>query len=144
MFTHQNYAIYVLDDYAVHLMYEMRQVLWKRGYIIIGGGIAGFVQVNDTHLHRVYYCVHYCFKSFKGNPGKVPLPGRNEMMKLLNDAKKDVKTDESSAFKSLWVTNAFNGPEDYLVSDKIFDLVAESMRSFRSDMIQISPPNTIK
>ena len=54
MFSHQNFAIYVLDDYAVHLMPEVRQALWKRGYIlvVIGGGITGLVQVNDTHLHR--------------------------------------------------------------------------------------------
>jgi len=53
MFSHQNFAIYVLDDYAVHLMPEVRQALWKRGYILVvtGGGITGFVQVNDTHLH---------------------------------------------------------------------------------------------
>ena len=27
----------------------------------------------------------------KNKPGKLPLPDRNEMMKLLNDAKKDLK-----------------------------------------------------
>ena len=41
MFTEQYFAIYVLDDYSVHLMPEVRQVLFKKGYIlvIIGGGI---------------------------------------------------------------------------------------------------------
>ena len=36
-------------------MRMMRQALWERGYIlvIISGGITGFVQLNDTHLHRV-------------------------------------------------------------------------------------------
>ena len=52
--SHANFAIYVLDDYAVHLMPEVRQAFWNRGYIlvIIGGGITGFVQVIDTHLHK--------------------------------------------------------------------------------------------
>ena len=66
------------------------------------------------------------------------------MMRLLNNAKKDVKIDESLACASVWVTNTLVGSEDYLVSDKIFSLVGETMRSFRSDLIQKSPPNTIK
>ena len=35
----------MLDDYAVHLMAEVRQALWNRGYIlvIIGEGITGFL-----------------------------------------------------------------------------------------------------
>ena len=54
IFSHANFAIDVLDDYAVHLMPEVRQALWRRGSIlvIIVGGITGFVQVNDTHLHK--------------------------------------------------------------------------------------------
>ena len=42
----------MLDDYSV--MPEVRQTLWNLGYIlvIIGGGITGFVEVNDTHLHK--------------------------------------------------------------------------------------------
>ena len=54
IFSPANAAIYVLDDHAVHLMPEVREALWKRGYVlvVIGGGITGFVQVNDTHLHR--------------------------------------------------------------------------------------------
>ena len=44
----------MLNDYAVHQMLEERQALWNREYIlvIIGGGITGFVQVNDIHLHK--------------------------------------------------------------------------------------------
>ena len=36
-------------------MRVMRQALWERGYIlvIVGGEIKGFVQLNNTHLHRV-------------------------------------------------------------------------------------------
>lgn len=53
-FTQKDYAIYVLDDYAVHLMPEVRKALFQRGYILVimGGGITGFLQANDTHLHR--------------------------------------------------------------------------------------------
>ena len=54
MFTRQSSAIYVLDDYSVHLMLEGRQALLKKGYIlvIIGGGITGDIQINDTNCHR--------------------------------------------------------------------------------------------
>ena len=49
----KGFAIYVLDDYAVHLMPEVKEAFLKRGYIlvVIGGGITGDIQINDTHLH---------------------------------------------------------------------------------------------
>ena len=53
------YAIYVLDDYAVHLMKEVRDELLKRGYIlvIIGGGITGDIQVSINLFVKIdwYY-----------------------------------------------------------------------------------------
>ena len=54
IFSRANFAFYVLDDYAVFLMPEIRQALWNWGYIlvIISWGITGFVQVNDTHLPK--------------------------------------------------------------------------------------------
>ena len=41
--TGEGFAIYVLDDYAVHLMPEIKEALLKRGYIlvVIGGGVTG-------------------------------------------------------------------------------------------------------
>ena len=35
-------------------MPELRKLLWERGYvlIIIGGGITGYIQENDTDVHR--------------------------------------------------------------------------------------------
>lgn len=52
-FMKKEYVIYVLDDYAVHLMPEIRKALLDRGYIlvIIGGGVTGDIQINDTNLH---------------------------------------------------------------------------------------------
>ena len=45
----QNFALYVLDDYTVHCMPEVRQALLKRGYflVVIGGGITGDCQVMN-------------------------------------------------------------------------------------------------
>ena len=58
--SHANFAIYVLHDYAVHLMSEVR---------------------------------------------------------LLVISNKYVKIDVKPVSKSVWVTNAFDGSQDYLVSD---------------------------
>ena len=66
------------------------------------------------------------------------------MMRLLINSNKDVKIDVKSAFKSVWVANALEGSEDYLVSDKIFGLVGKSMTSFRTEMIAKPPPKTVK
>ena len=54
MFTEQSFAIYVLGDFSIHLMPEVRQALLKKGYvfIIIGGGITGDIQINVTNCHR--------------------------------------------------------------------------------------------
>ena len=54
-FTRKDFAIYVLDDNAVRLMPEVRKLPWECGYVfmIIGGGITGYIQENDTHAHRV-------------------------------------------------------------------------------------------
>ena len=54
LFTEKGFAISVLDDYAVHLMPKIRQALFKKGYflVVIGGGITGDIQINDTHCHR--------------------------------------------------------------------------------------------
>ena len=52
-FTMKNFGIYVLDDYSVHLMPEVKAALFKRGYILvrIGGGVTGDIQINDTDIH---------------------------------------------------------------------------------------------
>ena len=65
----KDYAIYVLDDYAVHLMPEVREALRKRGYIlvVIGGGVTGDIQINNTHFHRplkvFFHCLAYSLDS---------------------------------------------------------------------------------
>ena len=47
MFTPKNYAIYVLDDYSVYLLPEVKEALLKGGYVYvgIGGGITGNIQL---------------------------------------------------------------------------------------------------
>ena len=67
IFTAKNYCIYVLDDYAVHLMPEVRKAFFDRGYIlvIIGGGITGHIQVLN------YKSYSFCTKTWTKNYGCV-------------------------------------------------------------------------
>ena len=53
-FTQKDFAIYVLDDYAVHITQEIRKACCQRGYVLVvmAGGISDFIKANGTHLHR--------------------------------------------------------------------------------------------
>ena len=52
MFTEQSFAIYVLDDYSVHLIPKVRQTFFKKGYalVIIGVDITGDIQINEKNI----------------------------------------------------------------------------------------------
>ena len=138
MFTKQSFAIYVLDDYSVHLMLEGRKALFKKGYIlvIIGGGITGNIQINGTNCHRDLK-KHYrdlemklMREQLEKDPIKIPSPSRNEMMPMLLQAWKTLEIDTKREFKSLLVTNGSDG-SDYFLSDKLFTLIRDEMVDFR-------------
>ena len=92
MFTGKSYAIYVLGDYSVHLMPEVRQALFKKGYVLvaIGGGITGDIQINDTSSHhnlkkhyREFEMNLMLLEQLNNDPNKIPSPSRDEMMLML-------------------------------------------------------------
>ena len=58
---------------------------------------------------------------------------------MLNDAQKSVDIDVSKGFKSLFVTNKFDGSEDFMVSDAVLDLVGEAMVEFRERLLKTTP-----
>ena len=142
----------MLDDYSVHLMPEVRKALWDQGYIllIIGGGITGFVQFNDTHLHKQLKNEYrkkesaLMLKKLMKDPQKVPSPDRSEMMSSLVESEKAIALDTNVVFKSVWVTHSLDGSENYLVSDKVSGLVGDSMRQFKNEMTAKPPPKTVK
>ena len=133
-------------------MPEVRKALWDCGYVlvIIGGGIAGFVKVKDTHLHKKLKSEYRIKESalmlekLTKDPKKVPAPDRGEMMSLLAESEKAVKLDANTTLKSVWVTNCLGGSEDYLVNDKIFALVGDNMIQFINEMRAKPPPKNIK
>ena len=139
MFTEQGFAVYVLADYSVHFMPEVRQAPFKKGYIlaIIGGSITSNVQINDTSCH---HRLKNCYRNFEmklmldqlqKDATKIPSLSRNEMMQMLLQSWEQLEIDVERDFKSLFVTNPLDGSEDYLVSDKLYSLVGDEMAEFR-------------
>ena len=54
------------------------------------------------------------------------------------------KVDTKMAFKRLFVTNALDGSEDHLVSDKVFQLVGNEIKKFRETLMQEKAPKDLK
>ena len=54
---------------------------------------------------------------------------------MLLKAWKTLKIDTKRKFKPLFVTNALDGSEDYLVSDKLFALIGDEMVDFRKELM---------
>ena len=147
-FTQKNIAIYVLDDYAVHLMPEVRKALYERGYILVAmdGGITGFIQANDTDLHCHFKALYrqeemdLMLKMLEKDKNKVPSPNREDMVKMLLSAWKNVPNHFAEVFKKLFVTDALDGSEDNLVSDKLFALIGSDMQKFRKELTESPVP----
>ena len=51
--------------------------------------------------------------------------------------------DNEKAFKSLFVTNKFDGSEDHLVSNKLFQLVGQDMSKFRENLFKEDGPKNL-
>ena len=61
---------------------------------------------------------------------KIPSPTSSEIMSMLIQANDTLRIDKTSAFKSVWVSNALDGSEIFLVSNRIMRLVGTSMQAF--------------
>ena len=142
----------MLDDYAVHLMESVRKALLKRGYIlvVIGGGVTGDCQINDTHLHAPLKAKYreqemaLMLEKLRKFPKKVPSPTNSEMIEMIYEALDQVSFDKERAFKSLFLTNSLDGKEDHLVSDKLFPLIGPKIQEFRSNLMKENCPNTLE
>ena len=80
--TYKEWQLMLLDDYFVPS--KVWQELLKLGYVrvVLGGGITGYVQINDTHLHHRLKSI-YCKKESKlmmeqleARPDRTPSPSR--------------------------------------------------------------------
>ena len=151
-FTHKDYAIYVLDNYSVHIQPEVKSYLLKRGYIYvgIGGGITGDIQINDTDLHAPLKKEYreremkLMIEKLRKDPKKIPQPERDEMMEMLTDAMESVDINVNERMKVLWITNKLDGSEDHLVSERIFTLVGESLLKKRAELMKKASPKSLQ
>ncbi|KAK7467855.1 hypothetical protein BaRGS_00036926, partial [Batillaria attramentaria] len=116
----------------------------------IGGGITGDVQVNDTHYHHRLKKEYrereskLVLEKLSDNPNRVPSPSRDEMMRMLVESWNSLEVDANQALKSLFVNNALDGSEDHLVSEKLFDLVGNTIVDFRDQLLREQPPKNVR
>ena len=157
-FTYKNMAVYVLDNYAVHLIPQIRKELFKRVYslVYIGGGVTGDIQINDTDAHRPFKReyreeeISLMYQRLEADKSKIPKPSREDMvyMAMSSGEKVESNVDFSKAFKAtiyytIFVTNSLDGSEEYLVSDKLFQLVGDKMVEYRKELMKSKVPKTI-
>ena len=130
------------------IMPEIRKVLYQRGYIlvVIGRGITGFTQANDTDLH--YHLksryrnekMALMIKKLEVDKNQVPSSSREQMIEMLLAAWKETDVDFTAVFKKLFVTNAFDGSADFLVSDKLFSLIGDETPEYRRELLNFEVP----
>ena len=133
-------------------MLEIKEALIKRGYVpvIIGGGVTGYIQINDTDLHSPLKAKYRKLEQLrmidqlKANPKKVPQTSRDDTMRMLSESFEAVEIDVVTHFKSLWVTNALDGSKDYLVSERIMMLIGEKLKVFRKHLNKSDNPKNLK
>ena len=72
-------------------MPEIRKALYEKGYILMlmGGGITGFIQANDTDLHKRLKALYreeemnLMLKMLEANKSIIPFPNWENMIKML-------------------------------------------------------------
>ena len=86
----QRYIIYLLDNSSVHLEPSLAEALYNSGWILVlvGVGITGDIQTNDTALHRPLKAIYrekeepLMDKKLREDRNKIPKPSRNEIMMM--------------------------------------------------------------
>ena len=79
-------------------------------------------------------------KKLQIEKSKVPSPSREQMIEMLFGAWKETDKGFNAIIKELFVTNAFDGPEDFLVSDKLFSLIGDDMLEYRRQLLKSEVP----
>ena len=74
----------------------------------------------------------------------IPAPSRDEMVEMVYNAMKNTNVDNIAAFKSLFLTNALDGSEDWKVSDKINSLIGTELKEFRRKLMQEKCPKDLE
>ena len=117
--------------------------------IVMGGGITGYIQANDTDLHKrkALYReeeTNLVLKMLEAGKSKILSSKRENMIKMLMSSWGAIATDFSQVFKKLFVTNKLDSSEDYLVSDKLFSVIGSEMKDFRDALINSDVHNNLQ
>ena len=83
-------------------------------------------------------------EQLRNDPKTIPKPSRDEMMRMLYESHVSLEKDYAKEFKGLWVTNALDGSEDYLVSERVCKLVGTRMTDFRYQLMKTASPKILK
>ena len=83
-------------------------------------------------------------EQLRNDPKTIPKPSRDEMMRLLYESHVSLEKDYAKEFKSLWVTNALDGSEDYLVSQRVYKLMGTRMIDFLNQLMKTARPKNLK
>ena len=78
------------------------------------------------------------------DPIKSLSPPQNEMISMLSQALETLEIDNTREYKSLFVTNALDGSEHYLVSDKLFGFIRNETVDFRKKLMSRNCVKTLK
>ena len=128
-FAPEKRRIFTLDDYSAHLVPEVEEAFFKKGYffIIIGGEITGGIQANDTSYHKQVkslYCKHemeLMLEKLQKDKKKFPKPTRDEMLSMFQKSWNETcaKVSNENVFKTSMIKIALDGSEDHLASKKL-------------------------
>ena len=75
---------------------------------------------------------------------KIASPDRDEIIRMVCEAMENTPVDNVRAFKNLFLTNDLNGSEDWLVSDKIIELVGNEIKEFRQQLMKEKCPKNLQ
>ena len=82
-------------------------------------------------------------EQLRNDPDTIPRPSRDDMMKMLVDSYKELNIDEPHQYKKNFITSAFDGSDDYLVTSELFSLVGDEMKKFRKELESWELPQTL-
>ena len=118
-FAPDEVRIFTLNDYSAHLVPEVEEAFFKKGYflIIIGGGITGDIQGSDTSYHRQakeLYRKHemeLMLKKLQKDKKKISQLTRDEMINMFQKSWNETcaTVDNESVFKTNTITIALDG-----------------------------------
>lgn len=110
IFIPKNYAIYVSDDYSVHIMPNIKEVLLKRDYIavITDGGVTGDsqwqwfvcnieIQISRTRTDTGDKTITRIYNIYQ----KYPQPTQDDTMRMLVNSFISLEIDVFNHFKKL-------------------------------------------